>query len=136
MITIFCVFIVMSLVSVLVGVLSTYSFKLVNTDDGAKIRAELEEQSGTAETTETEDLNILERTVNVLTVSDFNKLLSKENIIAIVVFSILFGIAIKMAGEKGEPLEEVLESAYTVMLKFVQLISYYSPIGLAAILQC
>ena len=130
MITIFCVFIVMSLVSVLVGVLSTYSFKLVNTDDGAKIRAELEEQSGTAETTETEDLNILERTVNVLTVSDFNKLLSKENIIAIVVFSILFGIAIKMAGEKGEPLEEVLESAYTVMLKFVQLISYYSPIGL------
>ena len=127
---IFCVFIVMSLVSVLVGVLSTYSFKLVNTDDGAKIRAELEEQSGTAETTETEDLNILERTVNVLTVSDFNKLLSKENIIAIVVFSILFGIAIKMAGEKGEPLEEVLESAYTVMLKFVQLISYYSPIGL------
>ena len=54
MITIFCVFIVMSLVSVLVGVLSTYSFKLVNTDDGAKIRAELEEQSGTAETTETE----------------------------------------------------------------------------------
>lgn len=88
MITIFCVFIVMSLVSVLVGVLSTYSFKLVNTDDGAKIRAELEEQSGTAETTETEDLNILERTVNVLTVSDFNKLLSKENIIAIVVFSI------------------------------------------------
>ena len=130
MITIFCVFIVMSLVSVLVGVLSTYSFKLVNTDDGAKIRAELEEQSGTAETTETEDLNILERTVNVLTVSDFNKLLSKENIIAIVIFSILFGIAIKMAGEKGEPLEEVLESAYTVMLKFVQLISYYSPIGL------
>ena len=121
MITIFCVFIVMSLVSVLVGVLSTYSFKLVNTD---------EEQSGTAETTETEDLNILERTVNVLTVSDFNKLLSKENIIAIVIFSILFGIAIKMAGEKGEPLEEVLESAYTVMLKFVQLISYYSPIGL------
>ena len=90
----------------------------------------MEEQSGTAETTETEDLNILERTVNVLTVSDFNKLLSKENIIAIVVFSILFGIAIKMAGEKGEPLEEVLESAYTVMLKFVQLISYYSPIGL------
>ena len=35
-----------------------------------------------------------------------------------------------MAGEKGEPLEEVLESAYTVMLIFVQLISYYSPIGL------
>lgn len=52
------------------------------------------------ETTETEDLNILERTVNVLTVSDFNKLLSKENIIAIVVFSILFGIAIKWLAKK------------------------------------
>ena len=103
-----------------------------NLDGSTRIQRiwDQEEQSGTAETTETEDLNILERTVNVLTVSDFNKLLSKENIIAIVVFSILFGIAIKMAGEKGEPLEEVLESAYTVMLKFVQLISYYSPIGL------
>ena len=88
MITIVCVFVVMSLVSVLVGVASTYPFKLVDTEDGTKIMQSLEEQSQTEETTETEDLNILERTVNVLTVSDFNKLLSIENIIAIVVFSI------------------------------------------------
>lgn len=130
MITIVCVFVVMSLVSVLVGVASTYPFKLVDTEDGTKIMQSLEEQSQTEETTETEDLNILERTVNVLTVSDFNKLLSKENIIAIVVFSILFGIALKMTGEKAEPLIKLLDSAYEVMLKLVQIITYYSPIGL------
>ena len=133
MITIIMVFVMMSLISVLVGVAVTYPAKLVNTEDGAQIRAALEEQSGNPDEAKEESDNeptILDRTVSALTVTDFNKLLSKDNIIAIVVFSILFGIAIKMAGEKGEPLEEVLESAYTVMLKFVQLISYYSPIGL------
>ena len=72
----------------------------------------------------------MDRTVSALTVTDFNKLLSKDNIIAIVVFSILFGIAVKMSGEKGEPIAKVLESGYEVMLKLVQIISYYSPIGL------
>lgn len=130
MLSIVLVFVIMSLVSVVVGVIAAYPFKLVNTEDGEQIRASLEEQSQTEETTDTEDLTILDRIVNTLTVSDFNKLLSKDNIIAIVVFSILFGIAIKMAGEQGEKIADVLESAYAVMLKLVEIITYYSPIGL------
>ena len=133
MITIIMVFVVMSLISVLVGVAVTYPAKLVNTEDGAQIRAALEEQSGNSDEAKEESDNeptILDRTVSALTVTDFNKLLSKDNIIAIVVFSILFGIAVKMSGEKGEPIAKVLESGYEVMLKLVQIISYYSPIGL------
>ena len=133
MITIIMVFVMMSLISVLVGVAVTYPAKLVNTEDGAQIRAALEEQSGNPDEAKEESDNeptILDRTVRALTVTDFNKLLSKDNIIAIVVFSILFGIAVKMSGEKGEPIAKVLESGYEVMLKLVQIISYYSPIGL------
>lgn len=133
MITIIMVFVMMSLISVLVGVAVTYPAKLVNTEDGAQIRAALEEQSGNPDEAKEESDNeptILDRTVSALTVTDFNELLSKDNIIAIVVFSILFGIAVKMSGEKGEPIAKVLESGYEVMLKLVQIISYYSPIGL------
>ena len=133
MITIIMVFVMMSLISVLVGVAVTYPAKLVNTEDGAQIRAALEEQSGNPDEAKEESDNeptILDRTVSALTVTDFNKLLSKDNIIAIVLFSILFGIAVKMSGEKGEPIAKVLESGYEVMLKLVQIISYYSPIGL------
>lgn len=132
MITIIAIFVVMSLISVLVGIVSTYSFKLVNTEDGAQIRASLEEDSGETSSTETDEKEptILDRTVSALTVTDFSKLLSKDNILPLVVFSILFGVAIKMAGEKGEAIQKTLESAYEVTLKFVQLISYYSPIGL------
>ena len=133
MITIIMVFVMMSLISVLVGVAVTYPAKLVNTEDGAQIRAALEEQSGNPDEAKEEsdhEPTILDRTVSALTVTDFNKLLSKDNIIAIVVFSILFGIAVKMSGEKGEPIAKVLESGYEVMLKLVQIISYYSPIGL------
>ena len=133
MITIIMVFVMMSLISVLVGVAVTYPAKLVNTEAGAQIRAALEEQSGNPDEAKEESDNeptILDRTVSALTVTDFNKLLSKDNIIAIVVFSILFGIAVKMSGEKGEPIAKVLESGYEVMLKLVQIISYYSPIGL------
>ena len=132
MITIIATFVVMSLISVLVGIVSTYSFKLVDTEDGAQIRASLEEDSGETSSTETDEKEptILDRTVSALTVTDFSKLLSKDNILPLVVFSILFGVAIKMAGEKGEAIQKTLESAYEVTLKFVQLISYYSPIGL------
>ena len=132
MITIIATFVVISLISVLVGIVSTYSFKLVDTEDGAQIRASLEEDSGETSSTETDEKEptILDRTVSALTVTDFSKLLSKDNILPLVVFSILFGVAIKMAGEKGEAIQKTLESAYEVTLKFVQLISYYSPIGL------
>lgn len=129
MITIIAVFVVTSLVAVFVGIAVTYPIKLVDTDDGEQIKASLELQSD-EEATEEEDLSILERTVDTLTVSDFSKLLSKDNIIAIIVFSILFGIAMNMAGEKAKPVEEFLNSTYEVIMKLIQVIMYYAPIGL------
>ena len=75
-------------------------------------------------------MTIADRTVKLLTVNDFSKLLSKDNIIALLVFSIIVGIAINMSGEKGEPVRQILESANNIMENIVKIIMYYAPIGL------
>ena len=75
-------------------------------------------------------MTIADRTVKLLTVNDFSKLLSKDNIIALLVFLIIVGIAINMSGEKGEPVRQILESANNIMENIVKIIMYYAPIGL------
>ena len=124
------VFVITSVIAVLIGFASTYFIKLVNTEDGEKIKASLEEVTTTEETDSEDDITIADRTVKLLTVNDFSKLFSKDNIIALLVFSIIVGIAINMSGEKGEPFRKVLESANSVMENIVKIIMYYAPIGL------
>ena len=124
------VFVITSIIAVLIGFASTYFIKLVNTEDGEKIKASLEEVTTTEETNSEEDMTIADRTVKLLTVNDFSKLFSKDNIIALLVFSIIVGIAINMSGEKGEPFRKVLESANSIMENIVKIIMYYAPIGL------
>ena len=128
-ITIFAVFIITSVIAVFIGLATTYPVKLVNTDDGEKIRSTLEEQTEES-TDDEEDLTIAERTVNLLTVNDFSKLLSRDNIIAILVFSIICGIATNMAKEKAKPFLDFMLSLNEVIQNIVKIIMYYAPIGL------
>ena len=128
--SILLVFIITSIIAVLIGFASTYFIKLVNTEDGEKIKASLEEVTTTEETDSEDDMTIADRTVKLLTVNDFSKLFSKDNIIALLVFSIIVGIAINMSGEKGESFRKVLESANSIMENIVKIIMYYAPIGL------
>lgn len=130
MLTIVGVFVFTSLVAVLIGLLSTYSFELVKPEDGEQIRASLE--TDVEANSETEDVSFLERTVSVLTVSDFSGLLSKNNLIALLVVSLLVGLAINMSGEKGKPVQEFLVSANEVVMNFIKILMYYAPIGLGA----
>ena len=127
MITIITVFVVTSLIAVLLGFASTYFVKLVNPEDGEKIRTSLEEQT---EESDEEDVSIADRTVQLLTVNDFSKLLSKDNVIALLVFSIICGIAIRMANEKGKVFLDFLISANEVIQNIVKIIIYYAPIGI------
>ena len=127
MITIICVFLCTSIIAVLVGFASTYFVKLVDPEDGETIRASLEE---TAEEVEEEEISILDRTVSLISVNDFQKLLSKDNIMALLVFSIIFGLAINMSGEKAQPVTEFLIAANEIVNNIVKIIMYYAPIGL------
>ncbi len=129
-ITIIAVFVVTSIIAVLIGFASTYFVKLVNTEDGEIIKQSLETESGEEVSDSEEEMTIAERTVNLLTVNDFSKLLSKDNIIALLIFSIMCGVAVNMAGEKAKPVKELLESANIVVENIVKIIMYYAPIGL------
>lgn len=123
------VFIFTSIVAVLIGFLTTSFVKLVEPEDGNQIRASLTENADEQEES-TEDISIAQRTVNLITVNDFSKLLSRDNIIALLVFSIIFGIAINMTGSKAKPLVDFLESANEVVGNVIKIIMYYAPIGL------
>lgn len=125
--SIVAVFLFTSLVAVIIGMLSTYFVPLVDSKDNKAIMEVMVEDD---EVEAVEDLNLLDRTVQVLSVDDFSGLLSKGNVIAIVVFSIFMGIAIRKSKENGEKALEVLLSFQSIIMKLVELIMYYAPIGL------
>lgn len=77
-------------------------------------------------------LKVTEQIVRAFTVSDFPQLLSKNNMLALIVFSMLTGLATSAVGEKGKIFAGFLTSANEVMMKLVSFIMYYAPIGLGA----
>ena len=125
--SIIAVFIFTSLISVLVGIITTKQIKLVNTQDTQTIKEVLNNEDTTLEN---ENVNFLERTIQTISVNDFSKILTRDNMIALIVFSILIGISINISKEKGEKFLEVLESANNVVQSFIKIIMYYAPIGL------
>ena len=124
--TIVLIFVITSLIAVLVGFLSTYFIKLVNPEDSEKITEALVEDTEE----EKEELSIVERTVSLITVNDFSKLLSRDNLIALLIFSVMFGIAMNMSKEKAEPVLKFLNSANDIVNNLIKIIMYYAPIGL------
>ena len=110
---------------ILFGFLTTAKINLVNPENTEAIK---EVFDNTVE--EGVELNILERTVSVLSTNSFVNLLSTSNLVALIVMSVLFGIAINKAGEKGKKVAELFDSFSEIMYKLIEIIMYYAPIGL------
>ena len=125
--TIFII-VITSIIAVLVGLASTSFIKLVETNDKDVIQNSFSDSNDVE--VEEEDKTILDRTVEAITVSDFSGLFSRQNLIAVMVFSILVGIAMNMSGEKAKPFERVLISANDVVMNVLKIITYYAPIGI------
>ena len=68
----------------------------------------------------------------MLTVENFYFLLSKGNMLALMIFSALIGVAVSKAGEKGLPFKTFLNSGKEVMTQFLKLIMKIAPFGLGA----
>ena len=130
MVGIISVFIITSIVAVIIGLISTLPIKLVSTEDGEQIKSSLEEITSSDSEGSKDETSILQRTVNTLTVNDFSGLLSRNNIIAIIIFAIIFGIAAQMSGKKAKPVVDFLDSANEIIMNIVKIIMYYAPIGL------
>lgn len=128
LITTFVMFLITSIVAVLIGIVSTYSFKLIDVEDGNLIKEELSLNHSLV--VEDTSLNLLDKMVDMLTVDDFVKLLSRDNMIALIVISMLVGISMHMAGDKAVPLAKFMESSYEIVMNFIKIINYYTPIGI------
>lgn len=125
MIVIILVFLLMSLVAAFIGIGTTRAIKIIDSGNQSEIMNLLD-----TSITNTEKLNILERTANLLTVNDFYKILSKDSIIAIILFAIIFGFAVKKSKSKGEKVKEIILSLNDIIINTVNIIMYYAPVGL------
>ncbi len=70
--------------------------------------------------------------VKAFTVTDFTHLLSKQNMLALIFFAILVGLAASLSKEDGKPFVNFLSSGNKVMMKLIHLIMFYAPVGLGA----
>ena len=71
--------------------------------------------------------------VNFFTASDFVGLLSRKAMLPLIVFSLLFGFATNAAQGPDGVIAKWLSALSDVMLKFVQIITYYAPVAFFAI---
>lgn len=81
---------------------------------------------------EIEPLKTSEQIVAAITVTDFTELISRKNMLPLIIFSIFFGLCVGLIGEKGQKIAEGLNILSEVFLKMVSIIMYYAPIGLGA----
>ena len=79
-----------------------------------------------------EQLKATDQIVKAFTASDFADILSKKNMLALIIFSILLGLATSAVGVRGKVFANFLASASDVMMKLISFIMYYAPIGLCA----
>ena len=117
------VFLLYSLVAVMWGIFVTKSFNLV-TDNIALTTTNMADET----------TNIFKQFVGMLSVNDFVKLLSKDNLIAIMVIASLIGIAINK--NKDDNLIKILESIDKLLITLLRYIMYYAPIGICTYMAC
>lgn len=57
-----------------------------------------------------------------------------DNILQVIVFAILFGVAVTLSGEKGKPVARVIESLSEVMVKLTGMVMVCAPFGVFALI--
>ena len=78
------------------------------------------------------DTNINDQIVGFFTVSEFYHLFSRQNMLALLVFSFLVGISIRKSGEMGKAFQNFILSGNEVMKQLLLLIMKVAPVGLGA----
>ena len=74
-------------------------------------------------------LGVADMIVNFFTKPDFMELWSRRAILPLIVFAVLFGFGIQMAGGKKTKTAQLLADLTECIMKVVKIISYYAPIG-------
>lgn len=123
--------IVFAITAVIAGVIGVTSFKIFNPTEGLDSSV-IQGIMNNEEVPKSETISIADRIVSSLTVSDFSQLLSRSNLLALIVFSMLLGFGTMLAKEEGKPFVAFLNSGAAVTMKMMGIIMKVAPIGLGA----
>ena len=111
------IFIITSLISAIFMIIT---LKIVN-----PVSSSIELEQGVVE-----NIDIASKIDDMFTVSDFNLLFSKSNILPLIIFSILLGIAISRVGDNS--IKNTIEKLSKITLEMTNIIITLAPIGLFA----
>lgn len=123
------IFIITALLS---GILSIAGVLVFNPTKGlgADTISSILSGSGDELVAEAEQLSLPQQLVKTFTVGDFSELFSRSKMLQIIIFSVMFGIATALVGDRAKPVKDFLDAASQVMMKMVKFVMYYAPIGL------
>ena len=85
-----------------------------------------------APSTEKGEGNWGDRIVAFFSVGEFTQLFSRQNMLALLIFSFLTGMAIRKSGQKGEIFKQFVNSGYEVMKELLLVVMKGAPLGLGA----
>lgn len=85
--------------------------------------------SGDMTAGEMEQIDMASAIVNAITVSDFPDLFSREHMLPLIIFGILFAVCVSLTDKSGK-VSKGLDKLGQVFMKMVTIIMYYAPIGL------
>ncbi len=85
---------------------------------------------------ESSQMNMLDQVVKALSVSDFNLILSRNAMLPLIIFAMTFGYCISYVSKKRElinnPVVDVLDICSDALMKMINIIMLYAPVGLGA----
>ncbi|NYB75091.1 dicarboxylate/amino acid:cation symporter [Sedimentibacter hydroxybenzoicus DSM 7310] len=85
---------------------------------------------------ESSQMNMLDQVVKALSVSDFNLILSRNAMLPLIIFAMTFGYCISYVSKKrgliNNPVVDVLDICSDALMKMINIIMLYAPVGLGA----
>ncbi|MEI3529855.1 MAG: dicarboxylate/amino acid:cation symporter [Bacilli bacterium] len=79
-----------------------------------------------------ESVNIFDQLVSAVTVNDFKDIISRDHMLPLIIFSLVFGICVNLVEKEDKRISKGLEILSQAMMKIIKAIMYYAPIGLCA----
>ena len=76
--------------------------------------------------------SLAQQIVSAVTVGDFSQLLSRKNMLPLILMAIFFGFVVTSFGEKGKKLANSLSFMTDIFMKMIGYIMLYAPVGLGA----
>ena len=85
---------------------------------------------------ESSQMNVLDQVVKAISVNDFNLILSRNAMLPLIIFAMVFGYCISYVTKKRErinnPVVDFLDICAEAFMKMINIIMLYAPIGLGA----